>query len=160
MKVATLALIVKDGHLLLGQRSRKGTEIGELMLNGPGGKVKEGQTPFECLTEEVQEEVGLTIQEEHAKEVGVVVFHNEGKSDYHVHVFLVSDYSGALTESDEMKMPEGGWWYPLENLPFESMLVSDRDWIPRALKGVHFTAQVYQSEDGTKLTQPIEYSPE
>ncbi|MEK7201186.1 MAG: hypothetical protein AAB737_00945 [Patescibacteria group bacterium] len=38
--IATLALIVRDGELLLGRKIKKGADIGEQTLNGPGGKLE------------------------------------------------------------------------------------------------------------------------
>lgn len=157
--IATLALIIQDGKLLLGRKIRKGADIGEATLNGPGGKVDPGQTLFACLATEVYDEVGLTVLEEDTEEIAIVTFHNGKRSVWRVHVYLVFAFTGNPRDSDEMVVPAGGWWYRFDTLPFDQMLASDHEWIPRALMGLHFRAHVYQNADGTKLRKkkPIEF---
>ncbi len=155
--IATLALIVRDGELLLGRKIKKGADIGEQTLNGPGGKLEQGQTLFECLATEVKDEVGLTILEEDTEEIAIVTFHNGESSIFRVHVYLVFAFTGEPRDSDEMVKPEGGWWYRFDALPFDQMLASDHHWIPRALLGLHFRAHVYQNENGTTLLKPVEF---
>lgn len=150
-KIATLALIVLNGKLLLGRKIRKGADIGEQTLNGPGGKREPEQTLFECLSTEVVDEVGLVILEEDTEEVAVITFHNGARSVFQVHVYLVRAFEGVPTSTEEMVEPEDGWWHAVDQLPFERMLASDKVWMPRALSGEHFRASVHQSEDGTVL---------
>ncbi len=155
--IATLALIVRDEKLLLGRKIKKGADIGEQTLNGPGGKLEEGQTLFECLATEVYDEVGLTLLEEDTEEIAIVTCFNGDRSIFRVHVYLVFAFTGEPRDSKEMVEPNGGWWYPFDSLPFDQMLVSDRHWVPRALLGLHFRAHVHQNENGTKLEKPVEY---
>jgi len=152
-KTATLALLVRDGHLLLGQRIRKNTEIGELTLNGPGGKVEKGQTVEESLIEEVEKEVGISVAASGLADgkVGVITFYTGARSVWVVHVYLVTEFSGEPQDSEEMRAFGGVWWYPIDQLPFDLMLASDPIWIPRALSGKRFCAEVFQSSDGKYL---------
>ncbi len=156
-KEATLALIVRDGQILLGHKIRKGADIGEGTLNGPGGKVEPGQSIHECLETEVYDEVGLRIRAEESDKVAVIEFHIGVQLIFRVHVFLVRNFSGEPTSSNEMEAPTEGWWFRVDDLPFDRMLVSDRDWIPKALTGIPFRANIFQNDDGSALLKPIEY---
>ena len=59
-KIATLVLPIRDGKVLLGLKVRKGADIGEQTVNGPGGKLDPGQTLESCAIAETQEETGIT----------------------------------------------------------------------------------------------------
>ena len=56
---ATLAIIVRDQRLLLGQK-KKG-KVGVGVLCPPGGVFEAGEDPVACLLREVEEEVGLSL---------------------------------------------------------------------------------------------------
>lgn len=147
-KKATLALLVRNGHVLLGLKIRKGADIGEGTLNGPGGKVNEGETYEENVVQEVQDEVGLDIPAAALADAkrAIVTFHNGTASRWEVHVYLVSEFLGEPTNSEEMVCPSTGWRYPIDNLPFEAMLPADREWIPKVLAGEQFTADMYLND--------------
>jgi 8-oxo-dGTP diphosphatase len=58
--VATRAIIIVDGNVLLGKREH-GSGAGKFALIG--GKIDEGETPEECIVREVREEVGLELKD-------------------------------------------------------------------------------------------------
>lgn len=157
-KQATLGLLVRNNQVLLGLKIRKGADIGEGTLNGPGGKVNEGESFEENLIQEVREEVGidLPLAAVLGTKRAVVTFHNGTSSVWEVHVYLISDFSGEPQDSEEMKRPDAGWWYPINDLPFGSMLPADREWIPKVLAGERFTADAYLT-DGASEFLSIEY---
>src|SRR5574337_479283 len=57
MKHVVAALIVKDGKLLVCQRTRHQTM--PLKWEFPGGKIEEGEQPRDALRRELQEELGI-----------------------------------------------------------------------------------------------------
>lgn len=154
---ATLALIIRGDKLLLGHKIRKGADIGEGTLNGPGGKVEPGQTLLECLQTETFDEVGITIPAHGAEEVAVITFHNGESSVFVVHVYIVREWEGEPKSSDEMVEPESGWWHKIDALPFHRMLASDQQWLPLALSGKRFHVNVFQNEDASKVLKPLEF---
>lgn len=140
MKVATLALIVRDGHVLLGHK-KKG-EIGTGTLNGPGGKVEDGESIVDCVIRETTEEVGVVLHLQALEKVAVVTSHVAGIPDVEVHVFRTEQWTGEPRETDDM-VPD---WYPVGELPSGQMLEGDELWWPDALAGVKFCANVYFRE--------------
>jgi 8-oxo-dGTP diphosphatase len=58
MKRVVAALIVKDGKVLVCQRTRHQTM--PLKWEFPGGKIEEGEQPRDALRRELDEELGIT----------------------------------------------------------------------------------------------------
>jgi len=58
--VVTAALIPEDGRILVAQR-RAGDSWG-FRWEFPGGKLEEDESPDECLTRELREELGIQVQ--------------------------------------------------------------------------------------------------
>jgi 8-oxo-dGTP pyrophosphatase MutT (NUDIX family) len=156
-KIATLVLPVRDGKVLLGLKVRKGADIGEQTVNGPGGKLDPGQTLESCAIAETQEETGITLLPEHLRQAGIVTFHNGNRSVWEVHVYLAEGFGGEPIDTEEMVAGPGGWWYAIDQLPFERMLSSDREWMPRLLDGERLRVEVYQNEDAHVLER-VEFS--
>ena len=152
MKVATLAIIIKDNQVLLGFK-KKG-EIGSQTVNGPGGKVEEGETLEECLARETKEELGIELDEDKLEKTAVITFFAKGVADFEVHIFRTSSFSGTPVETLDM-IPT---WYDIDNLPFEKMLESDREWFEKAIRGEKFNAKVYYSDRASGFER-IEFLP-
>lgn len=58
-KVSVIAVVCRQGKILLGQRREKDGGFGQYVL--PGGKIKDGEQFEQALLREVKEEVGLDI---------------------------------------------------------------------------------------------------
>ena len=141
MKIATLGIITRGNHVLLG-RKQGGSEIGEGTLNGPGGKQEPGESLIECLVRETEEEVGIVLDQTKVEKVAVITFHAGGIPDFEVHIFRTSDFSGEPRETKSMVPP----WYDIKNIPLEDMHDSDRTWFPQVIRGRKFHANVYYQE--------------
>ena len=92
MKRVVAALIMRDGKLLVCQRTRHQTM--PLKWEFPGGKIEEGEQPRDALRRELDEELGIqaTIGDELAR-----IQHeypNGGKVE--LRFFIVHDYNGEL----------------------------------------------------------------
>jgi 8-oxo-dGTP diphosphatase len=152
MKIATLAIILNNGKVLLGYK-KKG-EIGTGTINGPGGKKEEAETLIECLVRETLEEVGIHLSPMHLVETAIITFHAGGIPDFKVHVFRTEVFSGKPIETKDM-IPE---WYDIDDLPLDRMLESDQEWFTRAINGERFNANVYYKERA-KSFEKIEFFP-
>src|SRR5512139_2593180 len=80
--------------LNLVHRNKKANDIHEGKWNGLGGKFEVGETPEECVTREVLEESGLSIQ--NPKYCGLLVFTNFKGYDWYVFVFTAREFTGEM----------------------------------------------------------------
>uniref|UniRef100_A0A7S0RFV9 Uncharacterized protein n=1 Tax=Chlamydomonas leiostraca TaxID=1034604 RepID=A0A7S0RFV9_9CHLO len=79
-------------------------------------------------------------------EQGVITFvFDEGKH-WEVTVFVVRQFTGQPSESDEMA-PE---WYAYDSIPFDNMWADDVHWYPLLLVGKSFRG-LFAFQDTTKL---------
>ena len=137
--LATLLFVVKDEEILLIRKKRG---LGAGKINGPGGRLENGETPVEGAVREVQEEVGVTP----AKPVkrGELKFQFVDGYSIHVHVFTAEDCTGAVRETEEA-IP---LWTPLDQIPYDEMWADDRIWLPRMLRGEGFLGRfIFDGDD-------------
>ncbi len=133
-KVYTLCIPYKHPQVLLGMKKRG---FGAGRWNGLEGKAKDGETIEGAALREMQEEAGIIIGS--LEKVGIMDFEFEGNPEtLEVHIFHVKDFTGEMTESDEMK-PR---WFNINEIPFESMWPSDKLWLPVFLEGKKFKGHV------------------
>lgn len=133
---ATLCHLVDEDETLLIHKKRG---VGSNQWVGPGGKVEPGESPRECVVREVREEVGISVQD--PVKVGVFVYRSD-EWDAKVHVFRATAYDGTPEESDEADPA----WFPVDELPFEEMWPTDREWLPRVLDGDSFRGRFVYSD--------------
>mmetsp|Transcript_7315 Transcript_7315/g.8841 ORF Transcript_7315/g.8841 Transcript_7315/m.8841 type:complete len:153 (-) Transcript_7315:409-867(-) len=115
VKVLTNAFIIRGEHILLGMK-KKG--FGEGKFNGFGGKVEPGETPLQGAQRELLEEANIKMV--NPKELGIVYYKYEAKDknavskELKVHIYIDTQYSGEIRESEEMR-PE---WIRIDSIPF------------------------------------------
>jgi 8-oxo-dGTP diphosphatase len=92
MKRVVAGLIVKDGKLLVCQRTRHQTM--PLKWEFPGGKIEEGEQPRDALRRELEEELGIiaTIGDELAR----IQHEYPNGGMVELRFFIVRDYKGEL----------------------------------------------------------------
>jgi len=117
MKRVVAALIMRDGKLLVCQRTRHQTM--PLKWEFPGGKIEEGEQPRDALRRELDEELGIqaTIGDELAR-----IQHeypNGGKVE--LRFFIVHDYNGDL----ENRIFKDIQWAEPKDLPMFDFLEAD-----------------------------------
>lgn len=138
LPAATLCHLVDGDETLLIHKKRG---VGSDQLVGPGGKLEGEETPRECVVREVREEVGIGVED--PEKVGLFVYRSEDW-DAVVHVFRATAYTGTPEESDEADPA----WFPVDDLPFEEMWATDREWLPPVLDGETFRGRfVYRDGD-------------
>ncbi len=142
---ATLCYIIQDGKVLLIEKLRG---FGKGRFNGPGGKLKLGENPVDCVIRETFEETGILVFGPQNRG-RLHFFFGEGKNepDWVVDIFLSTDWAGKMHGSSES---EPGW-FNLTNLPLEKMWPDDQYWLPLFLAGKHFEGKFWFDEDGTKV---------
>ncbi len=146
MKILTLALLMRDGKIVLAKKKRG---FGMNLWNGYGGKLQEGETSEAAAVREIQEESGLTIQESQLKEIGAIDFYFEDKEEWnqHVVVYRVEHFEGEPKETEEMS-PK---WFSKSEIPYTEMWPGDDSWFPYAVEGIPFEGEVRFTEQGKKV---------
>ncbi|XP_017885658.1 7,8-dihydro-8-oxoguanine triphosphatase-like [Ceratina calcarata] len=129
-----------NDEILLGFKKRG---FGSGKWNGFGGKVEPAESVADCAVRELREECGLNA--ERVDEVGLLEFQFEGEdTSFEVHVFQTYNFSGELTESEEMR-PK---WFNVNEIPFKEMWPDDEYWFPYLLRGDFFTGNfLYRGQD-------------
>ncbi len=144
--LATSCHIVNDNKLLL-LRKREGL-FGGGKWDPPGGKMKPGETPQECILREVYEETGLKIAD--PEDRGIIQYYKDDQRNspaWTVHLFLTRSFHGTLRESREGILR----WFRTDELPIEQMWEDYKHWYKHLFEGGRLEGEFYFSGDFEKL---------
>lgn len=137
--LATLLFVVREGRILL-IRKRRGLGAGK--INGPGGRLDDGETPLEAAVREVEEELCITPLA--PVELGQLRFQFVDGYSIHGYVFRSSRFRGVPQTTAEA-IPI---WTPLDAIPYEEMWADDRYWLPLLLAGERFDGRfIFDGDD-------------
>lgn len=141
---ATLLYVVKNDNILLIFK-KKGLGAGK--WNGPGGKIKDNETPMEAAVREIIEETGISPT--NTKKCGELEFFwgNNPTAFIKAHIFISSDCAGTLMETDEA-LPK---WFKISEIPYSQMWSDDFHWMPLMLQGKNFKGKFFFDEEGKTL---------
>ena len=124
--LSTLVFIFRQDEVLL---IHKKTGLGKGMINGPGGKLEQGESFSDCARREVKEEVGVTVSS--LREVADLRFLMSDHADIRCKAYFTDSFEGAPIETREAKP----FWCPVGQIPYQQMWPDDILWLPRALDG-------------------------
>lgn len=138
--ICNLVYLFRGDKVLLIMKKRG---FGEGKYNGPGGKVKEGETVEQCAIRELQEEIKVTPSD--LEQFGYLEFVFLKKLEWNtiVHVFRAGSFDGEPEETEEC-IPE---WFGVDELPYEKMWDDDKYWFPLFLRGEKFKKRFYFGDD-------------
>jgi len=145
--ITNLVYLFQDNKVLLIMKKRG---FGEGKYNGPGGKVKDGETIEECAVRELQEEIKVTPLD--LEKIGYLEFVFLKKLEWNtiVHVFRAGGFEGEPQETEEC-IPE---WFDLDKIPYKKMWDDDSYWFPLFLRGEKFKKRFYfGDENGTVVKE-------
>jgi 8-oxo-dGTP diphosphatase len=142
---ATVCHIRKNNKLLL-QEKASGL-FGGGKWDGPGGKLRPGESPEECVVREVEEETGLRIIAPTFHGSLNVYFGPGDEPHWVVHVFSASRFAGQLRSSAEGQLR----WFAENQIPYDQMWPSDQHWLPALLAGHRFQATFWFDEKAERL---------
>jgi 8-oxo-dGTP diphosphatase len=127
MKRVVAGLIIKDGKILVCQRTRH--QVMPLKWEFPGGKIEEGEQPREALHRELDEELGIdaTI----GQEVSRIVHTYPGGGSVELRFFAVHQYAGEI----ENRIFKDVQWAEPKHLPSFDFLEADRGLVQELAKG-------------------------
>lgn len=136
-------VVDEEGRFLLMFRGKKSGDIHHGKYNAPGGKVEQGESPWDTLHREVLEETGLTVTQ--ARRLGFLAFpgfHTDAQGnpvDESVHVFLVTGWTGTLRED----CPEGDLeWVAPDRIPELPLWEGDRVFLPYVIARKRFEGKL------------------
>jgi len=121
MKRVVAALIVKDGKMLVCQRTRHQTM--PLKWEFPGGKIEDGEQPQHALRRELEEELGIDAQI--GEEVAHIRHHYKTGSSVELRFFVVREFKGQI----ENRIFRDLRWSSRSELPTYDFLEADRSFV-------------------------------
>lgn len=147
MRNATLCYLIKekDNQIIEICLAMKKRGFGAGRWNGVGGKVDEKkETIEEAMIRETKEEIGVEIKD--FEKVAELTFYFPHKPawDQLVHVYLVKNWKGEPTESEEMK-PQ---WFAPTNIPYNQCWPDDIYWMPKVLNKKKIKAKFVFDKEG------------
>ena len=129
-QMRTMLVFIKREDEVLLIRKKRGLGAGK--INGPGGKLDDGETLEQAAVRETEEEVGLTPKD--LKNHGELYFQFADGLSIHCTVFVSELFEGTLTETDEA-LP---MWVKTDEIPFDQMWEDDQYWLSQVLAGDTF----------------------
>ena len=92
MKLTTLCYINDHDRYLMLFRNKKQDDPNEGKWIGIGGRVEEGEAPWECMKREVKEETGLTVTR--SAFLGVITFISDRWEDEMMFLYRADGFTG------------------------------------------------------------------
>lgn len=139
---ATLLFVICDGRILLIRKKRG---LGAGKINGPGGRLEDGETPEQAALRETHEELGIHAHK--PVERGILRFQFLDGYSLECTVFVSPGCDGEAVETDEA----APLWTPLDAIPYDEMWADDRHWLPGMLAGGNFNARF--TFDGERMLE-------
>jgi 8-oxo-dGTP diphosphatase len=127
MKQVVAALIMKDGKVLVCQRTRHQTM--PLKWEFPGGKIEEGEQPREALRRELDEELGIDAKI--GEEVARVRHEYKSGNSVELRFYVVHQFKGEI----ENRIFREVRWSQRSELPTYDFLEADRGLVQDLAQG-------------------------
>ena len=118
------------------------------MLNGPGGKIDEGETAQKAIVREVIEETALQLDEFEARGYIELLLPAPKPMVLKVDIFTAHSFSGE-PDAREGRLS----WHDRESLPFERMWPDQRYWLPAVLDGYSVSARIQYATESLVISK-------
>jgi 8-oxo-dGTP diphosphatase len=143
---ATICFLIKENKVLLQKKSKE--LFGEGKWNGPGGKIKENESPMECAIRETLEEVSVSVRD--FNKCGFLKFFKGDEPFFNCHVFSAKQFEGEPKSGREGVVK----WFDFSEIPFNEMWPDDKIWMNLMLQGKQFEGEFYFDDT---LNEILEY---
>jgi 8-oxo-dGTP diphosphatase len=117
IKRVVAALIIKDGKILVCQRTRH--QVMPLKWEFPGGKIESGEQPRDALRRELDEELGIDARI--GEEVARIQHNYKGGGAVELRFYVVHEYEGEI----ENRIFKDVQWAERKDLPDFDFLEAD-----------------------------------
>ena len=97
MKNTTLCYIENNGRYLMLHRIKKKNDENHDKWIGVGGKLEDGESPYDCARREIEEETGLIAESLNYR--GIVTFVSDTYGTEYMHLFTCNEFSGFTKDS-------------------------------------------------------------
>jgi 8-oxo-dGTP pyrophosphatase MutT (NUDIX family) len=163
----TLTIRNKSGstQLLLGLKKRKkknrkgggGKVVGRGRWVPPGGgKEDSDKSHIHGAQRELQEETGIRLPLHAFRRCGTLIGYFEKETTPRWKVFIyIAKIDSKTNFRIESEAYEKMNWFNTGDLPLSQMIESDREWMPRMLKGEKLTIIIHQTEDHKTISFEI-----
>lgn len=128
-RVALVEMIDKKKEQILLIKNAEGISGG--LWNGLGGKIEDGETPFQAVKREVFEESGLKIKSFMYHGTLTIFLGGAVSPSFIIYIFSSQEFTGKMQGDDKNELR----WFPLDALPYASMWQDDSIWLPYLLAG-------------------------
>lgn len=90
----TLCYIEQDGAYLMIHRIKKVNDMNKDKWIGVGGKLENGESPFDCARREILEETGVEVCDLNYR--GIITFVSDLYGTEYMHLFTATEYRGEI----------------------------------------------------------------
>ena len=120
--------------------------FGQGLWNGSGGKPQDNESVEAAARREVEEEFGVKVRVMD-KRGEIDFFLRRENKNVLMHTFLVTEWDKEPIETEEMN-PQ---WFPVNQVPYDHMWDSDKEWLPIILSGKKIKAKYTYPYEGGKV---------
>ncbi len=153
---AVVGYLLDENKILLGERKKVSSGLGQNLVAGIGGKVGDhpetkNETLEEAMDREADEEIGdrenplRVIEKQDMGRVRFIFTHKAPDSQWNqdVRIYAITKWEGTPVETESTKP----MWFETNKIPWERMWEDNQHWLPKVLAGQRINATFLYRDD-------------